>query len=255
MRGGNGETIGMTKAFACFDLGGTLVELRGMIEIVASLIQDRSTPPSSRPAELARRWAIATAAALPQAQGPAFRAERLIAARVLRNLLVSSGLEASEDDALQLIRAAWSAFASSATLYSEVTDAWWDEIHESVQRIALVTDIDVEAADSLLDRLGLRRHFDAIILSETEHAYKPDPVLYRRALEALRTEAGQCLFISDSSLDLIGARKEGMHTALIQRAPQVNSLSPPPDTLLLTSLEELPSILTGYEQAGRFRRS
>jgi len=243
----------MKRAVVCFDLGGTLVDLRKMVDCIASSIQARFPRSAADAADLAFRWAVKTAEALPQAQGPYFRPERIIAARVFREVLSSVELEVSDEEALRTVLAAWSAFVEGASLCQDVTDAWWDQMHASAQRIALVTDIDEEAAAGLLDRLRLRPHFDAVILSETERAYKPDPALYRRAVEAVGAESKRCLFVSDSPVDLIGAKEEGMPTALIQRSLRVSSLAPPSDSLLLKTLNELPAILVSYEQTGRYR--
>lgn len=241
------------KPVVFFDLGGTLVDLRGMLDRVGALIRARFPEAESKAEDLALRWAIQTADALPQAQGTRFLPERKIAARVLRDVLSSTAISLSEDDAFRVILKAWSSFAKEAVLSPDITESWWESIHAHADGIGLVTDIDEEAAAELLDRLDLRHHFDSVVLSETERAYKPNPVLYQRALGALRARPEASLFVSDSPLDLQGADAGGMATALIQRSPRTSSLSPPPKALAMQSMDELPEILAEYSRSGRFR--
>src|SRR2546428_5105136 len=78
----------MQSVFVFFDLGGTLVDLRG---IVASMAARLSAIRVRGPVPLALLWASRTAEALPTAQGALFQSEREIASAVLRNLLEERG--------------------------------------------------------------------------------------------------------------------------------------------------------------------
>jgi FMN phosphatase YigB (HAD superfamily) len=193
--------------------------------------------------------------ALPEAQGPRFRPEHEIAARSLQEVLTTKGVALDEREALRHLRDAWAAFVADAALHREVTPSWWNRIHENASGVVLVSDIDKDAAEMLLGRLQLRVHFDALILSEVERAYKPNPVLYRRAAESLDASPGDCLFVSDSTLDLVGARKAGMEVVLVQRGFRVSSVPPPKDTVVLESLELLPNVLRQRRTTGPSRGS
>ncbi|HKZ23817.1 MAG TPA: HAD-IA family hydrolase [Thermoplasmata archaeon] len=240
----------MKPVVVCFDLGGTLVDLRPMIEQVRSRILAATGCSRAEAADLAQSWALRTAESLPAAQGPRFRPEHEIAARSLREVLSSKRVELSEQEALREIRDAWAAFVAEAFVFRDVTASWWEAIHENSDGVALVSDIDKEAAEALLERLHLQAHFDTIILSEIERAYKPNPILYRRAADSLHVSPGDCLFVSDSTQDLLGAFEVGMGVALVRRELRVSRLPPPKGTLNLETLTSLPPILRRNRETG-----
>src|SRR5881409_271784 len=87
--------------FVFFDLGGTLVDLRG---IVASMAERLTAVHTRGPVPLALRWAVTTAEALPSAHGPRFRSEREIASEVLFELLAKRGRADARDVSPKLVR-------------------------------------------------------------------------------------------------------------------------------------------------------
>src|SRR2546422_10988636 len=78
----------MRSMFVFFDLGGTLVDLRG---IVASMAARLGAMRGRGPGPFALEWAGRTAEALPPAQGPRVQSEREIASHVVVHLLARRG--------------------------------------------------------------------------------------------------------------------------------------------------------------------
>jgi putative hydrolase of the HAD superfamily len=69
---------------------------------------------------------------------------------------------------------------------------------------------------AILDTLGLGRHLDFIIDSSEVGVEKPDPQIFRIALERARLEPGQAAYIGDLySIDVLGARAAGLRAVLI----------------------------------------
>jgi HAD superfamily hydrolase (TIGR01509 family) len=88
----------------------------------------------------------------------------------------------------------------------------------------------------LLDRLGLAPAFDVILDSAVEGVEKPDPRLFRIALERLGTEAGTALHVGDMyHVDVVGARAAGVRPVLVDEA----GLYPDADCPRVRSLAEL----------------
>src|SRR2546425_10301197 len=79
----------MRSMFVFFDLGGTLVDLRG---ILASMAARFGAMRVRGPVPLALDWAVRTAEALPASQGPRFQYQRVHSVGVLVTLLVRRGL-------------------------------------------------------------------------------------------------------------------------------------------------------------------
>ncbi len=70
-----------------------------------------------------------------------------------------------------------------------------------------------------LRRVGLLDYFKLVVDSHEEGVEKPDPRLFRIALERAGAEAEASLYVGDLyHVDVIGARAAGMHAALIDPA-------------------------------------
>jgi HAD superfamily hydrolase (TIGR01509 family) len=80
--------------------------------------------------------------------------------------------------------------------------------------VQIVSNIDDEQLDPMLERLGLRDVVDAVTSSEQAGSCKPDPAIYRCALEKAGIDASQGLFVGDSLRhDVAGPASVGMRTA------------------------------------------
>lgn len=53
--------------------------------------------------------------------------------------------------------------------------------------------------------------FDLIVVSAEEHLLKPDPAIYKLALDRLGVNAAEAVFIDDMEANVEGARRVGMH--------------------------------------------
>ncbi|WP_211746616.1 HAD family hydrolase [Paenibacillus sp. Marseille-Q4541] len=64
-----------------------------------------------------------------------------------------------------------------------------------------------------IDHLGIRDHFDVILVSEEAGSKKPDPRIFQLAMERLNVRPEECLFVGDHPInDVEGAYILGMHT-------------------------------------------
>ncbi len=82
-------------------------------------------------------------------------------------------------------------------------------------RLAVVSNADGRVAASLA-RDGLDCHFDAIIDSHVVGIEKPDPRIFRLALDATGAAAHEALFVGDIyEIDVRGARNAGIEPVLI----------------------------------------
>jgi HAD superfamily hydrolase (TIGR01549 family) len=88
----------------------------------------------------------------------------------------------------------------------------------------------------LFDRLGFTPSFEAILDSQVVGIEKPDPRLFRLALEKLGAEAGAALHVGDFyNVDVVGARAAGVRPVLVDEA----GLYPDADCPRVQSLAEL----------------
>jgi 2-haloacid dehalogenase len=74
--------------------------------------------------------------------------------------------------------------------------------------------------------------FDAILSTELAGRYKPDPTVYRRAVELLGLEPAAVMMVAAHLDDLAAARAVGLRTALVHRplehGPARRPAAPPP---------------------------
>lgn len=78
--------------------------------------------------------------------------------------------------------------------------------------LAVVSNWDVGLTEHL-ERMGIASFFSAIVTSAEAGAAKPDPVVFRLALERLGVQPGRALHIGDEPEDEEGARAAGMRFA------------------------------------------
>jgi putative hydrolase of the HAD superfamily len=70
--------------------------------------------------------------------------------------------------------------------------------------------------EAMLTSVGLRRHFDAIVDSWLVGVAKPDPAIFRIALDRLGVPAAEAVMVGDvPSIDIDGARAAGVRAVLV----------------------------------------
>src|SRR2546428_627910 len=168
-----------TRPFVFFDLGGTLVDLRGIVTSMANSLQVAHV---RGPVPLALLWAKKTAERLPAAVGPNFRPEREIATDVLAELLRERGRANALEESTRLVREAWDGYVQRCVLQEDVSVAWLRGLRSNVAALGIVTDGDTEAVAGVLARPKLQGLFDSVTISEEVRSHKPDARMYRSAM-------------------------------------------------------------------------
>lgn len=106
--------------------------------------------------------------------------------------------------------------ATSYILYPDVEEAL-TALQERGLKMGVVSDWGI-ALGLVLRHFDLTRFFDFAIISATARRAKPDPELYRLALERADVVADYAVHIGDSYVrDVLGARSMGIHPVLIDR--------------------------------------
>jgi HAD superfamily hydrolase (TIGR01549 family) len=100
-----------------------------------------------------------------------------------------------------------------------------------------------ECGRQLLDHFGLTKFFDLILISAEINVRKPSPKIFERALGALGVKASRAVFIGDMlDLDIMGPKRVGMKTILIERQAPYEPSEVKPDKII-KNLTELLDIL------------
>jgi len=91
-----------------------------------------------------------------------------------------------------------------------------DEIKSRGLLVAVVSNTEDGRARDSLEAAGLAERFDVIIDSHLVGLKKPDPAIFRHALELLDVEPAEAVFVGDSyAHDALAARAAGMRAVLL----------------------------------------
>jgi HAD superfamily hydrolase (TIGR01549 family) len=92
-------------------------------------------------------------------------------------------------------------------------------------QLAIVSNIDDDFLEPMLDHLALRPYFEHCISSEAARSCKPDAGIFRHALQRAGCGREEVLFVGDSRIhDIQGARGAGIRSVLIVEEGGVSHL-------------------------------
>jgi len=84
-------------------------------------------------------------------------------------------------------------------------------------RLAVLTNSAVEDAHEKLEAVSIAERFEFIAGSDEVEAFKPDPAVYRLALERTGASADDIGLVAAHAWDLMGAAHVGLRTAYLAR--------------------------------------
>lgn len=111
-------------------------------------------------------------------------------------------------------------------------------------KLGLISNFAIpECGWKLLEKFGLKRFFEVVIISGEINRRKPSAEIFERALKALGVNASRVVFVGDMlDLDVMGPKKVGMKTVLVQRRCMEENANVKPDRVI-TRLSELLAVL------------
>jgi putative hydrolase of the HAD superfamily len=78
-----------------------------------------------------------------------------------------------------------------------------------------------ECVDKLLEKHGIDKLFDAVVVSGAVNKRKPSPEIFQKALQKLGVSAKETVFVGDTvDADVMGAKAAGMKSIFIERRVQ-----------------------------------
>ncbi len=87
---------------------------------------------------------------------------------------------------------------------------YFDSLHASYQT-AILSNAGDQSRSLMVDHLGLHRYVDEIIISAEEACIKPDPKIFKIAMERLETTPEESVFLDDYPVNVEAARQFGLH--------------------------------------------
>jgi 2-haloacid dehalogenase/putative hydrolase of the HAD superfamily len=108
--------------------------------------------------------------------------------------------------------------------------------------VCCVSNADTPALAAALERHALR--FDALVTSQDVRAYKPEPAIFLRAIEALGVDPTRVLHVGDSlHSDVGGANRLGITSVWIHRDERIHDIGAHPPVHTIRTLADLPKLL------------
>ncbi|RIX60219.1 HAD family hydrolase [Paenibacillus nanensis] len=124
-------------------------------------------------------------------------------------LMTEKGLPIDKDEFRGKVQAYYAGLMSKQTVREGVLELL-SQAREAGLRIGLASSSSRIWIDKHLDELGLKEHFEAIKTSDDVTNVKPDPELYRKALEELGVAPEEAVAVEDSPNGARAAAAAGM---------------------------------------------
>jgi putative hydrolase of the HAD superfamily len=158
----------------------------------------------------------------------------------LAAVLEAAGVPADEELVHELNETRMKAFAENGVHLWEDSLPTLRELRARGLRTAIVSNCD-HSTRPIVGELGLEREADAVVLSFEVGVAKPDPGIYRAALDALDARPEEAVFVDDQAAYCEGAEAMGIRSFLILRddADPPEGISAPGDRLVLNDLRSL----------------
>jgi putative hydrolase of the HAD superfamily len=98
-------------------------------------------------------------------------------------------------------------------------------LNEKNIHLGIVSNIDEDQLEYLLELSNIENHFASILSSEKTQSCKPDLGIFRQAISDAGCKSKEALFVGDTPLqDIAGANQMGMNSVLILTGNNGNSL-------------------------------
>ncbi|MGD0057688.1 MAG: HAD-IA family hydrolase [Methanomassiliicoccales archaeon] len=145
------------------------------------------------------------------------------------------------EDPLGKITGALSERLRSPKIWSSFYDA--KPALESLKKLGCLVGVIANAESSLaaaLDNASLSQHIDTVTTSEEAGVEKPDPAIFRKALDKSGLEPKRCVYVGDvPEIDILGARNAGITQVWLDRNRLARRLGDIQKVETLTELEFL----------------
>jgi putative hydrolase of the HAD superfamily len=115
-----------------------------------------------------------------------------------------------------------------------------EELKGSSLALGIITNGQGSFQMDSIKALGIASYFDVILISEWEGLKKPDPAIFKRALEKLQCLPNECLFIGDHPVNDVKAAKAVGMTGIWKKDAQWRHVEA---DYIIDDLGELPLII------------
>jgi len=102
--------------------------------------------------------------------------------------------------------------------------AWLERLQDGGARQGIASSAPMANIDTLIDELGLRGYFDAIV-SGVDMPGKPEPALFLEVARLLDVPPEACVVVEDAVAGVVAAKRAGMKCIAVTTTNQAEALS------------------------------
>jgi 2-haloalkanoic acid dehalogenase type II len=111
-------------------------------------------------------------------------------------------------------------------------------------KLAIITNGFAETHEAKIARLELSRFFDKVVLAGEMELAKPDPAVFRHAMDALAVTAAESVMVGDRfDRDIVGAHAAGLRSIWVNIRNETMPPGARPPDATIPSIAELPAVL------------
>lgn len=134
----------------------------------------------------------------------------------LKNVLLEYSINLPDRKLVDIVDKCWRYLINNCPVYEDVAPTLSWLVRDGYE-LGLITDGDEENVIRILKKHNLKNTFKIKIISSVVKRYKPDILLFERALEKAQCIPEEAIYVGDSVKDIYGAKKLGMITIIINR--------------------------------------
>jgi len=212
---GQGITMDNDIKIIFIDLGGTLIDTSSMISIGISIVKDELPEGSVDAEKFILDWKKEVFKCQEFCRSYQFHTIRELFKMGLENVVKEYELALDEDKISNIADKAFIDTFQNLRVFPDVIPTL-----EKLQKdfdLGIISDADYEVAEALLNKFCIAKYFKIKIISSEYQVYKPDVLLFQKAIELSGYRPSESLYIGDEQVDVDGAKKGGMKCVLINR--------------------------------------
>lgn len=206
----------MMIKYIFFDLGGTLIDTSVSIKALNFGLKNVLLDKLVADDKLLLKWEkISSKICNQSSKKGKFYTVKKLQAISLKNALLEYNINLAEYKIIDIVNEFWRYFVKNCRVYEDVIPILSQLVQE--YELGLITNSDEEIVASILKCHDLNDFFNIRVISSTLKRYKPDLLLFEKALELAECLPQEAIYVDDSAIDIYGAKKLGFITAIIRR--------------------------------------
>lgn len=199
-----------------FDLGQTLIELSSFKNCMYNLLNKYLSKSDININELINSWGFDTYNLFMKSRSNNYTNIFEINALSLKNIFKEKKIEISDNLIEKIIRDVWQDFVKENKLWDDVLPVL-NQLKKSGFKLGIITDSELKIVNGIFKKHKLNKFFNVKIVSSEFKVYKPNPLLFYKAINLAKCDPSEGIYVGDSEIDVKGAAEIGLTTVIVNR--------------------------------------